>query len=251
MTQPKVIAYSNELPHCNRFKEIFADFEILSSDSEKDFLEKIRSLPVGAAVICFCSSKDKEAEKLARLNALTGPIPLFACLISSDNDFIFHAGQAGIENFLVCTGNVEKIQARVHQAILKGGLKRFLEHKHHGCLASSFYIRKMIDIIVENFPKRVKEEDMAKCLHLSRQWLESLIIKAFGINYSRLIRSIWINQALIMMKNTSYNNSDIAMQLNYSEEWHMARDFKKELGYSPNKIRRLLVSGKEPEDLLN
>src|SRR3990172_8023911 len=164
MTKPKVIVYSYELPDCPCYKKIFAEFEILLADSEEEFSEKIRSLSADAAVICFCSCSDKDVEKLPLLNALTGPIPLFACLKSSDPDFTFHAGQAGIEDFLQCTGNVEEIRERIHQAIRKAGLKKHLESRYPGCLARSTYSRKITEIIVQNFPQRIKEKDIAKKL---------------------------------------------------------------------------------------
>jgi len=52
-----------------------------------------------------------------------------------------------------------------------------------------------------------------------------------------------------MMQHTNLNNIDIAMQLYYSEESSMAREFRKELGYSPNTARKLLTK-QAPEELL-
>ena len=250
MTKSKVIAYSNEQADCPRFNKIFADFEIIRSDSQKDFFEKINSLPADAAVICFCSCGEKDAEKLPLMNALTGPIPLFACSKSPDSDFIFHSGQAGIEGFLVCDSNIEEIRERVQHAIRRGGLKRHLESRYPGCLASSIYVHKMIDLIVQKFPQRLKEKDVAESLDISMQWLESLIVKGFGMNYSRFIRRIWVYQALLMMNNTMLSNSEIAEELYWTEETNMGRDFNKELHISPGKARKLLLSGMGPEEFL-
>ncbi len=45
-----------------------------------------------------------------------------------------------------------------------------------------------------------------------------------------------------MMKHTNLDNTEIALQLNYSEETSMARDFRKEIGLSPTEARKRLTS---------
>lgn len=43
------------------------------------------------------------------------------------------------------------------------------------------------------------------------------------------------------MQKTTLDNVEIAQQLNYSEESSLARDFRKELGYSPTEARKRLT----------
>ncbi len=52
-----------------------------------------------------------------------------------------------------------------------------------------------------------------------------------------------------MMQHTNLDNTEIALQLNYSEESNLARDFRSELGYSPTEARRRLIQH-TPEELL-
>jgi AraC-like DNA-binding protein len=63
------------------------------------------------------------------------------------------------------------------------------------------------------------------------------------------MRRIWIYQALRLMQLINFDNTEIALLLNYSEEGSMVRDFRKELGYTPTKARKLLTNEK-PEDML-
>jgi AraC-like DNA-binding protein len=51
------------------------------------------------------------------------------------------------------------------------------------------------------------------------------------------------------MKYTSLDNTEIALHLNYSEESSLARDFRKEFGFSPNEARQLLAK-QTPRELL-
>ena len=47
-----------------------------------------------------------------------------------------------------------------------------------------------------------------------------------------------------------FSHTDIDLQLNYSEESSMTRDFHKVLGYSPSEAR-VLLTNHSPKDLLN
>jgi len=52
-----------------------------------------------------------------------------------------------------------------------------------------------------------------------------------------------------MMQHTTLDNMEIALQLDYSEESNMAREFRKELGCCPNDARRRLIE-QSPEEIL-
>ena len=63
------------------------------------------------------------------------------------------------------------------------------------------------------------------------------------------MRRIWVYQALNMMQNTNLDNTEISLQLNYSDETSLARIFRKELGYNPTEARKRLIRY-SPEELL-
>ncbi len=129
-------------------------------------------------------------------------------------------------------------------------LKEFLASSHAGSFAVSPHMRKMIDEIIHAFPHRLHESEMARRLGISRSWIQKLCRQAFGLTFTRLIRRIWVHQALRLMQHTNLDNVEIAEQLNYSEESSLARDFRKELGYSPTEARKRLAE-QSPEALLH
>ncbi|NIR69107.1 helix-turn-helix domain-containing protein [candidate division KSB1 bacterium] len=90
---------------------------------------------------------------------------------------------------------------------------------------------------------------MAQTLGISPRWLRTVCRRAFGKSFTQLMRQIRVYQALCFMKHTTLDNWDIAMQLNYSEESNMARDFRKELGYCPSEAR-IRLSEITPQELL-
>ncbi|MGH7595888.1 MAG: helix-turn-helix transcriptional regulator [bacterium] len=134
------------------------------------------------------------------------------------------------------------------EAIPGGDLKAFLEACYPGSLPS-LHVRRMVDEIVHAFPHRITEPEMAKRLGISQRWLQKTCRQAFGKTYKHLLRRIWIHQALRLMQKTTLDNLEIAQQLNYSEESNMARDFRKELGYSPTEARKRLTA-QSPDELL-
>ncbi len=142
-----------------------------------------------------------------------------------------------------------KIKDVISEAIRRGGLKEFMASCYPGSFAVSPHVRKMIDEIIHAFPHRLHESEMARRLEISRSWVQKLCRQAFGLTFTRLMRRIWVHQALRLMQHTNLDNVEIAVQLNYSEESSLARDFRKELGYNPTEARQRLAE-QSPEALL-
>ena len=250
MSKPKLILYSQALACCNCYEQIFnTEFDTLATDIEGEFIKKIHQEEADLAVVCFCSAKKKDAKALLRLEALSGPLPVLTCSKALNPEFISSAARQGIDCFLLCDMDKEKIRHLIYEALEGGGLREYLESCCPGNLTSSLYVRKMLDEIVHAFPHRLSAEELAKKLGITRRWLHDICKKAFGKTYRRVIRRIWIHQALRMMQNTALDNTEIALQLNYSEESSMARDFRKELGYDIKEARHRLAN-RTPEELL-
>jgi AraC-like DNA-binding protein len=91
--------------------------------------------------------------------------------------------------------------------------------------------------------------EFARRLGIDRGWLHKLCKHAFGKSLTALLRHVRVRQALRMMKHTHLDNTDIALQLCYSEESSMAREFRKELGYGLTEACKRL-SQRTPEELL-
>ena len=249
-SKPKIVHFSQALSSCLCYNRIFhTEFETDSTDSYDEFLKKLRDADADAVVVCFCSAQDQDIDELLKLDALAGTIPVIACSRNLSLDFVSSAARQGVKRFLLCTMGKEKIHEIIHHAIRGGELKEFLEQSFSDSLTSSLHVRRMIDKITHAFPSRLDERDMARKLGISQSWLQKLCRQAFGKSYTRLMRRIWIHQALHLMRHTTLDNGEIALQLNYSEESNMARDFRKELGCNPTEARKLL-SRRIPEEIL-
>lgn len=249
MLRPQIVLFSQDLSRCHCYHGIFrAEFEVYSIDTEETFVQKTKDGTTDAVVICFCSATKPVANHLLPLIFQANHLSVLTCTKTLDSDFIRLAVQHGAERFLLCTMEAEKIRALVLEAIQGGGLREFLQSCCRGPV--SRHVRKMIDETIHAFPHRLHESEMARRLGISRSWVQKLCRQAFGLTFTRLMRRIWVHQALRLMQRTNLDNVEIAEQLNYSEESSLARDFRKELGCNPTEARKRLAE-QSPEALLH
>ncbi|NIS38498.1 helix-turn-helix domain-containing protein [Candidatus Saccharibacteria bacterium] len=242
MSKPKIILFSQELLNCPCYDTILnSDFETEATASETDFVTRIRRENADAAIVCLCSADKEEDELLYRLNPLSGAVPVLSCSRNLTPDFVQMATRQGVNRFLRFGMKREEIQDILFEAIRQGGLREWLEFCCLDRLNLSPHIHRLIEEIVHTFPHRIQASKMAQRLGISRNYLWKLSKQAFGMSFTRLLRRAWIHQALRLMQRTPLDNTEIAIHLNYSEESNMARDFVKELPYSPCKARQLLI----------
>lgn len=250
MSKPQLVIYSQEFSKCPCLQAVFnTEFDAEPAGTAEQFLSKIKRFNPHAAVVCFCSAHEKDAEKLLHLDAISGPLPMLTCSKTLSPDFIAAAAQQGVNHFLCCEWDKTRMATTIFEAIHRGGIKEFLETAHPGSLASSPHLRKIVDEIVRAFPNRLTENEVAQRLGISRSWLQKLCRSAFKLSFHRPLRRAWVYQALRLMQYTNLDNAEIALQLNYSEKSSMARDFRKELLCSPNEARKSLAIH-TPKELL-
>lgn len=247
MLRPKIVLFSPDLRRCSCYHGIFqAGFEVYSIETQKEFIKTAKDGSADAAVVCFCSVTEQEVDNLLPLLSHAAHWPLLTCTKKFDLNFIRLAVQHGADRFLFCTMEAEKIREIIAETIRRGGLMEFIRSSQR---STSPHVRKMIDEVIRAFPHRLHENEMAERLGISRSWLQKLCRQVFGVTFVRLMRRLWIYQALRLMQRTTLDNAEIALQLNYSEESSLARDFRKELGYNPTEARQRLVE-QSPEALL-
>ncbi len=175
MSKPKLIVYSQELASCPCFEAIFnTEFDAEPADTLQLFLSKIKASDPDAAVICFCSAREEDAEELLKLDALTGPLPILTCSKILTIDFVTAAARQGANRFLCCEWEKARIESTILEAIRGGGIKDFLETLYPSSFVSSPHIRKMVDEIVHAFPHRMSQNQIVERLEISRSWLQKL-----------------------------------------------------------------------------
>lgn len=226
------------------------EFEVVATQTECQLLRTVQRVGAGVVVLCFCSAEEGQVRDLVRLDALTGPVPVLACTKTHNPNFVRLAAQQGVDHFLLCDMDVDKIRQTVFTAIRTSGMRSFLEFCCPGGLTSSPYVNRMVNEIVTAFPRRLTTSELSRQLGLSPRRVQMICREAFGKPFTRLMRRIWVYHALKLMSNTSLDNTEIALQLDYSDASSLARIFRKELGCSPNDARKLLANS-SPREVLS
>jgi len=250
MLRPKIVLCCQDLRRCHCYHRIFhVEFEIYSVDTEEAFVKETNDKDTDAVVICLCSAPEPEADDSLPMISSANHLPVLTCTKTLAPDFIRRAVQCGTDRFLLCGMETEKIRSLILEAIQGGGLREFLQSGCQGHAAVSPHLRKMLDEIIHAFPYRLHESEMSGRLGISGSWIQKLCRQILGVTFVRLMRRLWIYQALRLMQRTTLDNVEIALQLNYSEESSLARDFRKELDYNPSEARQRLAE-QSPEALL-
>jgi transcriptional regulator GlxA family with amidase domain len=200
-------------------------------------------------VLCCCSARDGSADALLRVVALAGPVPTLACCRSYNPSFIHLAASRGVTNFLLCEMDEEALRKFVLRTIRVGGRREFLESQRPAARHVSPHVTKLVDVIVRSFPRRLTTVEASGPLGIKARRLQTLCREAFGRSFTHPLRLIWVHQALTTMRNTSLDDTEIALRLGHEDESSLGRIFRKELGYSPSEARRRLGS-QTPGELL-
>jgi len=251
MKTPRLLLYARELPLCTRYQSIFErEFDLITALTQEDFLREIQDACVDVAVICYCWARDEEVPELLELAAMTGPIPAIACCMVYNPDFIRTAAQGGIDHFLLCDMDPDRVREHVLSAIGADQLLEFLESQRINGGAFSPHLRKMVQRIIHAFPRRLTTRELASLLGITSRRVQMIWRESFNRSFTEIMRRIWVYHALTMMQNTNLDNVEIAMHLGYQDESSLARIFRKELGYNPNAARRRLITD-EPRNMLS
>ncbi|HSG98426.1 MAG TPA: AraC family transcriptional regulator [candidate division Zixibacteria bacterium] len=243
MPKPKLLLYSQDLLSCPHYDVVFNhEFDILATHREEKFLETVRTEEPDVVVLCSCSSAQRDAESLARLASVAGPLPTLLCTRDYDPSFIGAAARRGIDRFVQCEMAVDDVRSIIFAAIRSARLRPFLQSCCSDETRSTQLVSKLIDEIVHSFPRRLSAVELSQRLGISTRRMQMICRDAFGKTYTQIMRKVWVYHALLMMKSTNLDNAEISFQLGYSEESSLARLFRKELGFSPSEARHRLQS---------
>jgi AraC-like DNA-binding protein len=236
----KLLLYCPNKNGCRCFHELVEDkFKISVIPERSSFQKRLSRSKADAAVICLTTS-EKKLDQFRDAESFAGYMPVVSCTQYLEMDFVTEAVAKGVKRFIYSEMKPVEIFNVIIDAIKQNELKAFIEKKFPGCFKRSIYTKKIIDLIIKTFPQRINENEFSKELNISVRWLQKECKNAFAITYKKLLRIIWVYQAVRLLENTDFDNTYLAMQLNYKELSSMDRDFRKVLNLSPNKVRKKL-----------
>ena len=94
---------------------------------------------------------------------------------------------------------------------------------------------------VKNHYKDMNLKTMSEYFNYNPDYMGKLIKKVTGENLKDIVKNQRINQAEYLLKNTDMSVVDIISEVGYSNVSYFYRQFREELGITPDKYRRKLI----------
>lgn len=94
---------------------------------------------------------------------------------------------------------------------------------------------------VKNHYKDMNLKTMSEYFNYNPDYMGKLIKKVTGENLKDIVKNQRINQAEYLLKNTDMSVVDIVSEVGYSNVSYFYRQFREELGITPDKYRRKLI----------
>lgn len=98
-------------------------------------------------------------------------------------------------------------------------------------------VNKILEYFQYSYSKRITLDELARMFATNRTSLNSLFNEVFGISAIAYLNKIRIQNATLLLSNTSIPLCDIAEKTGFSDESYFSKAFKKSTGKSPREFR--------------
>lgn len=102
----------------------------------------------------------------------------------------------------------------------------------------SKYVVDTQQYIYSNLYKKIDLNTLADYVYLNPKYLSRIFKEEVGIPISEYIQEVKIEEAKIWLENSNLTITEICFQLNFHDQSHFSRTFKRIVGISPNVYRK-------------
>lgn len=106
-------------------------------------------------------------------------------------------------------------------------------------IKQSSYIFMIKKYVTEHYNQKITLEELAKDLHLNRNYLSFLFKKEMGCTYTRYLIKYRINKAIDLLRKKEPVIAEVAELTGFSDQAYFSRMFKKITGVSPSDFIKL------------
>ena len=227
--------------------DIFSDrFQIVESERGEEALElALKFLPdvvitdwmmPGMSGINLC--------RALRSNPKTNHIPIIILTSKSSQDSQIEGMQSGADDYVSKPFNADLLEIRVNKLLeakeraRKNWQKQFVQKELTEGKLPEFqdeFLQKATALIIENIAdSNFDVVDLEKGLDMSKMQLYRKFKSLTSLAGNEFIRSIRLQQALVVIETTQLNVSEIAYKVGFNDPAYFARVFKKQFGQSPS-----------------
>ncbi len=178
-----------------------------------------------------------------RQNPKTNHIPLVLLTSKSSQESQIEGMQSGADDFVSKPFNADILEIRVNklletkERIRKNWQKQMIQEELSAGKLPTFedaFLVKATQLIIANLGNADFDvEDLEKGLDMSKMQLYRKLKMLTSLAANEFIRSIRLQQAKVLLENSTFNISEIAYQVGFNDPAYFARAFKKQYGKSP------------------
>lgn len=191
-------------------------FQETVADAAGTFREMLLAPEIVKKIIVHLMYKMKDYMEEAggvSAKALLGKydIPALSDTVMNLNDLIHHLLAFGRE----CIDGLSEDQARKSQGV----------------------VQKINDYIREHYREGLTIKKLAEVFYLHPVYLGQLLMKKNGVGFNELVHNLRIEEAVRLLRQNKYKNSEIAERVGYVNYSQFLKQFEKRLGMSPNEYK--------------
>jgi signal transduction histidine kinase/ligand-binding sensor domain-containing protein/DNA-binding response OmpR family regulator len=183
-----------------------------------------------------------------RQNPKTNHIPLVLLTSKSAQESQIEGMQAGADDFVSKPFNADILEIRVNKLLetkernRKNWQKQMIQQELSEGKLPTFedvFLVKATQLIIANLSNPAFDvEDLEKGLDMSKMQLYRKLKMLTSLAANEFIRSIRLQQAKVLLENSTFNISEIAYQVGFNDPAYFARAFKKQYGKTPKSFIR-------------
>ena len=97
---------------------------------------------------------------------------------------------------------------------------------------------KLLNEVDENFPQELSLAELAEKYEINYSYCSVLFNSRLGVNFSKYINALRLNQSKILLSDTDYSIGDISYMVGYNNYNHFVLNFKSAYGITPSQYKK-------------
>ncbi|UNM89286.1 helix-turn-helix domain-containing protein [Vagococcus sp. CY52-2] len=155
--------------------------------------------------------------------------------------------QLGSLDYLTFPFNEQETLESIHRAIISLNQISLLGKSTKDRVSTNNDMTySMIDYIHTNYQNQLTLDKLADYLHLNKYYVSNLFKKETGMTFNNYLTDYRIEQAKVLLKESTDLLADISHQVGYSDPAYFSRIFKKKTNMSPISYRQLYYGDTRP-----
>lgn len=223
------------------------DYNIIDTDNSKSALEDIRAKNPDLVIsdVMMPGLRGDELCHLLKTNIDTSHIPVILLTGLAGREDIVAGLEASADDYIIKPFDIVVLRARIRNIIKSRrelgrrvlAQEREPAHEDFGSELDRRFMTRVMEIIGERMAdSEYSVNELCADLGMSRTSVYNKIKSISGQAPNEFIRIMRLNRAKELLSTHSYNISEVAYMVGFSDPKYFSTCFKKQFGFSPSKV---------------